>query len=129
MLRFGQPDEKYYMAGACPFFALAAHRVTGWPLAILADEAANWESFGAEKEYPLIAHVFVVSPDGLALDVKGLRPIEDVKSDFHDLEEPVVEEVTVKELRSLMGDFRPLCRYSVRDIKEAKEAVIRILHR
>lgn len=127
MLRLGRSDEKYYMEGACPFFALAAHRLTGWPIAVLTDEEAEWESFGSDKEYPLIAHVFVVTPDGMAFDAKGIRSIEDVKNDFHDLQQPTVEETSVKGLRSLMGDFRPLCRYSSRDLREAEDAVLRLL--
>lgn len=119
MLRFGRGDVEYYMSGACPYFALAAQKLTGWPLAMLIDEAAEWESFGGRKTYPLIAHVFVVTPDNFVFDAKGIRPIQTVKDEFHDLREPRIEELSVKELRALMGDFKPLCGYDAKEVAEA----------
>jgi len=127
MLRFGRDDVEYYMRGACPYFALAVQKLTGWPIAMLTDEAAQWESFGGRKNYPLIAHIFSVTPDGMAFDVKGVRPIQALKNEFHDLREPRVEEISIRELRSLMGDFKPLCRYNAKEVKEAA-SIIRKLY-
>jgi hypothetical protein len=126
MLRFWRSDVEYYMSGACPYFAIAVGKLTNWPLAMLTDEAAEWESFGTAKTYPLIAHVFLITPDGMAFDAKGVRPIQAVRDEFHDLRDPRVEEITLKDLRSLMGDFRPLCRYNAREIKEARDVALRM---
>lgn len=122
-MRRGRGDVEYYMSGACPLFALASHEVTGWPLAMLVDEGREWESFGAERRYPFIAHVFVLTPDGDVFDAKGVRKLKELKDEFHDVLEPRIERLTQKELRALMGDFRPLCRYSTKDVKEAEKLV------
>ena len=127
MLRFGRDDVEYYMRGACPYFALAVQKLTGWPLAILIDDTAEWESFGSEETYPLIAHVFNVTPEGLAFDVKGVRQIQVIKAEYHDLQDPRVKSISIKELRKLMGDFKPLCRYNAREVKEAA-GIIRKLY-
>ncbi len=126
MLRFGREDVEYYMSGACPHFAIAAHKLTGWPLAMLIDEGRLYQSFGARKKYPLIAHVFVFTPDNQILDIKGMRPLQQLKAEFHDLVEPVAEELSLRELRLLMGDFKPLCNYSAREVKEAAEIIKKI---
>jgi len=115
------------MRGACPYFAIALHELTGFPLAILIDRDAPWESFGAEQIYPLIAHIFVLTPEDQALDVKGVRPVEDVVAEFHDLESPAVEQISIKALRSLMGNFRPLCRYNAKEIAEAKRLARKLI--
>lgn len=119
MLRFGRGNIEYYMSGACPYFAIAAHKLTGWPLAMLIDEGREYESFGGRKKFPLIAHVFVETPDGQVFDIKGMRPIQQLKSEFYDLIQPVIEEITLKELRALMGNFKPLCRYNAKEVTEA----------
>jgi hypothetical protein len=129
MTRFRQSDEAYYMSGGCPYFAIAAHRITKWPLAILVDEASEREFFG-DREYSTIAHVFVVSPDGDAFDVKGMRSIQAVKGEFRDLirkwkpNDPIklsVQMVSLKELRSLMRG--PLSRYDAEEVREAEDII------
>src|SRR5262245_46292848 len=122
-MRRGQSEIEFFMRGACPLFAIAASRLTGWPIGMLVDHSREWESFGAEKKYPFIAHVFVWTPDGDVFDVKGIRSLRELKEEFHDVQEPHVERLTMKELRGLMGDFRPLCRYSTKDVKEAEKLV------
>lgn len=129
MTRFRESDEAYYMSGGCPYFAIAAHRITKWPLAILVDEASEYE-FSGDREYQTIAHVFVVSPEGEAFDVKGLRSVQTLKGEFLNLiqmwkpDDAVklsVQMISMKELRSLMRG--PLCRYDVKEIREAEDIV------
>lgn len=125
MLRFGRGDIEYYMSGACPYFAIASHKLTGWPLGMLIDEGREYESFGGRERYPLIAHVFVFTPDGQILDARGMRPIQQMKDEFHDLVEPVVEEISLRALRSLMGNYKPLCRFNASEVAEAKKVIQR----
>ena len=127
MLRFGRGDIEYYMTGACPYFAIALHKLTGWPLAMLTDDAQSWESGVGVEEYPFIAHVFVVTPDEKGLDIKGPRPLPAIKAEYHDLIEPRIEIVGLSELRALMGDLKPLCRYDAREIKEAMALAEKLL--
>jgi hypothetical protein len=129
MPRFRQSDEAYYISGGCPYFAIAAHRITKWPLAILVDEASEYEFFG-DREYPTIAHVFVVSPYGDVFDVKGIRSIQTMKDEFHNLirkwkpDDPIklsVQMVSLKELKSLMRG--PLSRYDAEEVREAEDII------
>ena len=114
-------DIHYYMSEACPHFAIALNQLTGWRLYMLVDEA-NYETWG-DEEYPTIAHVFVERPDGIAVDVKGPRTTDEIKDDFYDLEEPRIERVGLEELRSMMGDHRPLYACSVSELNRAKRLI------
>jgi hypothetical protein len=111
------------MSEGCPHFAIALHQLTGWPLSLLVDEA-NYEKWGNE-EYPTIAHVFVTRPDGLAVDAKGPRTTDEIKRDFFDLEEPRIRRVGLTELRSMMGDNKPLYSCSLSELKDAKQLIQR----
>lgn len=119
--------EEYYTSEACPFLAIALHERTGWPLAILIDEGVEPTSFGGRKKYAPIAHVFVLTPEGLALDIRGPRPVERLKDEWYDLVEPRIEKITPRELRSLMGDNKPLFECRFEDLNEAFGLVDEIL--
>ena len=120
-MRRGREDVEYYMSGACPIFAIAIHRLTKFPLAMLVDETKPFYPSAFSEPFPTIAHVFVITPDGRALDIRGVHDFEDLKAVYHDLAEPKIVEVSLKELRSLMGGhFKPLCRYDVKEIKAAE---------
>ena len=116
-----QDTIQLYMSEACPHFAIALHHLTKWPLAMLVDEAAQEEWNG--EEYPTIAHVFVVRPDGVAVDVKGPRSITAIKADFFDLEEPRVEKIGAGELASMMGDGKPLHACGLTELNVAKRLI------
>jgi hypothetical protein len=118
-----QDEIQLYMSEACPHFAIALHRLTSWPLATLVDEAAHEEWDG--EEYPTIAHVFVVRPDGTAVDVKGPRSVAAIKKDFFDLEEPRVTQVSMDELASMMGDGKPLHACGLTELNAAKRLIKR----
>lgn len=121
--------EKRYTSGGCPFFAIALHERTKWPLALLIDQAAEPESWGGRKKYPPIAHVFVLTPGGWAMDVRGERPVASLKEEWYDLREPAVEIVTLKELKALMGENRPLEACNAGEMREARQLVDEILGR
>lgn len=119
--------ERYYTRGACPYLAIALHERTGWPLAIMTDADSEPESWGGLKKYPMIAHVFVITPSGLALDIRGERPIERLKEEWYDLVVPVIEELSLRELKSLMGEKRPLEVCSLEEMRKARALVDEIL--
>lgn len=128
MSKSGRGDVEFYMGGACPIFAIALHRLTKFPLAMLIDETQPFHPSAFSEASPTIAHVFVVTPDGRALDIRGIHTLEDLKSDYPDLDEPKIENVSLKELRSLMGGhFKPLCRYDAKEIKAAERIAKELL--
>lgn len=128
MLRAGRADVEYYMGGACPIFAIALHRLTKFPLAMLIDETKPFHPSAFSEAFPTIAHVFVVTPDGRALDIRGVHKFEDLKALYHDLDEPKIVDVTLKELRSLMGvSMKPLCKYDAKEILEAEKVAKKLL--
>lgn len=101
-----QLDLSYFLEEGCPVLALALHRLTNLPLAVLYDDG-TLDDWGQGPE-PTPVHAFVFDPEtGDAIDVKGRRTIERLKEDFSDLIEPRVEEVGREELESLMGNYRP----------------------
>lgn len=119
--------EKYYTSEACPYLAIALHERTGWPLAMLWDAGEEPQSYGGRKTYPTIAHVFVLTPEGSALDIRGERPIERLKEEWYDLVEPRIEEITLSDLKGLMGDNRPLFACSRQEMTEARKVVDELL--
>lgn len=113
--------EHYYMSEACAYFAIALHETFGYGLAILWDEA---NFYNEESEIPVLAHVFAT--DGKrAIDVKGVRSVNDIKRDYYDLEQPVVDSVGLSELKTYMNDSDdyPLMPYSEEEINEAKKII------
>ncbi len=99
--------EKYYLEGACPYFALALHRIFGYEIKILLSNN-------------IIVHVFVYDKNaGKAIDVRGKLSEEDIKREYHDLIEPIIVCVNDTELKNLMGDDKPLCPYSLEEIMKA----------
>lgn len=113
---------EYYMSEACAYFALALNKLTGYQINILIDEAHTEEWGGIE--FPTIAHVFVGTPHGTAIDVKGERSIGSIKEDFYDLDEPRVIEVSPGELkREYMGDELPLFAYRKDEVDKAEELI------
>jgi len=114
--------ERYTSEG-CAHLALELHRQTGLPLAVLWDNAAldDW----GEGPEPTPVHVFVFDgATGEGLDIKGRRPLGDLKEGFFDLEEPEVDtRVSEEEVLALMGDDRPLYAASPEEEREARAAI------
>jgi hypothetical protein len=101
-----EEDIQVFTEGGCPWLAIALHEETGWPLALLIDEAHQEDWAG--EELPLIAHVVVLTPRNTAIDIYGETSIADLKKRYHDLREPRLEEVSRNELERLMADDKPL---------------------
>jgi hypothetical protein len=117
------PEElvAYYTEEGCPFLALALSDRYGYPLAVLFDVGRQDDWGQGAEDIP--AHCFCWAPDGQALDVKGRRPIADLRADFFDLAEPVVYELSRSELEALCGDERPFYALTAAELAEAAAAI------
>lgn len=107
--------ETYYSEEACAYFAIALHRLYGYELMILVDEA---------EDPVTVAHVFTISKYPQAIDVFGKTTIAEVKSRYYDLEEPATIYLSEAELISeFMGNDKQLFPYSDKEINEAIEII------
>ena len=59
-----------YRYGLCAEFAVALHRLTGWPLGAFYDTEKDKED---GTEYTGLSHAFVTHPSGKIVDCYGLR--------------------------------------------------------
>jgi len=64
------------VGGRCQDFAVALHRMTGWPIAALWKHPAG-DGFDLSFD-PVPVHVFCVEPSGRAVDVEGLSSFDDL---------------------------------------------------
>ncbi len=67
-------DISRFTEGDCHVFAAAVHRLTGWPIHVFNDEGTPY------------LHAFVVAPDGKAVDIMGVRSMEDLLNEWGELE-------------------------------------------
>lgn len=111
---------EYYMREGCGYFAIALQEIFDYKIYALLDYSLG-EKWG-KKFYPLIAHVFCSYKNNV-IDIKGIRSINEVKDDFYDLEEPIIEEFTVDELKEIMGENKPLYAYNLNEINDAEKII------
>lgn len=118
-------NDEYYMSEGCAYFALALREIYGFDIAILVDRGQT-DDFGG-KEFPAVYHVFCVTPDYKAVDVRGEMPVNQVQGRWsHELINPSIEYVSDSQLISdWMGSGKPLFGYSKREIAEAKEYILK----
>ena len=121
--------HRLYTRGGCPWLALALHEETGWPLAMLVDEAAVDIWGPQDVEVPYIAHVFVWTPEHDVLDVEGVRTVEDMKDYWHDVQDPRIIDISKEELLDLMNDEMPLEGCDVTEWKQAQTVARKLLVR
>lgn len=67
--------EDYFTHGQCPALAYELHKLTGWTIAMISDKPVGSPDY--------MAHVFVINSDGMAIDIKGERSIEDIKDEWY----------------------------------------------
>jgi hypothetical protein len=65
----------YFTEGQCPALAYEIHKLTGWTIAMVSDYPAGSPWY--------MGHVFVIDSDGMAIDIKGKRSIEDVQNEWY----------------------------------------------
>jgi hypothetical protein len=63
-----------FTTGACGYFAAALHDRTGWPI------MAEYDHDHPDE----VAHVFVLNPDGKAVDIRGIHDGDWAETDFSD---------------------------------------------
>lgn len=66
-------DVERFTEGDCHVLARALHVATGWPI-----QALDVDGRGCPD-----MHAFVLRPDGQALDVQGVHPLEDLVTAWH----------------------------------------------
>lgn len=64
-----------FTCGSCGYLALALHEVTGWPIMAVFESSSPYEE-------PTIEHVWVVNPQGKAVDVNGVHPTGYAKTKY-----------------------------------------------
>lgn len=113
-------NQSYYSEEACGYFALALNELYNYPIYVLIGASED-------SDYDVtVAHVFCKDNSGNAVDVKGKRNIDEIKSYYYDLINPEVRKVSAEELISeYMGDDKPLFAYSSKEVKDAKELILK----
>jgi hypothetical protein len=87
-------NEASFRQGFCDAFALALHRRTGWPLALLVGLYPDTDGFldddgNPEDVIEVPAHAVCLAPgEGLLADVTGIRPLAEVRGHLLFDEEP-----------------------------------------
>ena len=123
-----------FTQGECHILAVALHRRFGWPIYLALDASEPYWT-DPEDDYNTIltvCHAYAISPDGLAWDVFGARPLEAVPAEatsFYDIKEYDSDLVySEDELRLYVGCWsdeggdeidRPLFEYTQKDVDYA----------
>jgi hypothetical protein len=63
--------KSIFTCGDCFQLAYAVHKITGWKLMSFVNEEGVY-----------IDHSFIITPDGLALDIKGLHDLQDFMQEW-----------------------------------------------
>ena len=121
--------EIHYTQEHCHELAVALQRLTGLPLGAL------WNPFvwfiepdeNGEGGVPEIVHVYVTTPDGNVIDIRGERTLEDMRRSEagHDWKACPYGPLTNERLYELVHDTGNLCQYDEGDIADALEVIRR----
>lgn len=65
----------YFVNGQCHALAYELHKITGWTLALISDQPVGSPDY--------MGHIFNIDSDGMAIDIKGRREIEELKDEWH----------------------------------------------
>lgn len=138
----GSEEAATYTQGACHVFAVALHRMTGWPIHLVLDQDERfWEDPGdCDNWIPCVVHAYCLDPSGEAWDVLGRRPLEEAGPELEDwVRIGAVDTDTIESeeaLRHYAGCWaedgeepieRPLAAYDEKDILVAQEVAARVL--
>jgi hypothetical protein len=67
--------QSYFLEGQCPALAYEIHKLTGLTIAMLSDEPVGSPDY--------LAHVFIMDSNGLVIDIKGRRTLQDVRNEWY----------------------------------------------
>lgn len=129
-----------FTTGSCHVLALAIHELTSWKvLVILDDGEPHWTDPDDEDNYiASVCHVFCIDDEGMAWDIRGRRPLAEVREEMvnwlhiqsysEDTLESAAEliEIYVDDKGDLEVD-RPLAPYTDNELEDAKVVAQRLL--
>lgn len=135
-----EADVERYTTGECHVFALALHELTGWKiLAVLDEGERHWENPDDDDNYiPAVCHIFCVDENNIAWDVRGRRPLDDVRNEMEEwlhiqdyscdilTSSDALVELYVDDVNDIEVD-RPLAPYTYSDVVDAKSVAQEIL--
>ena len=77
-------DKQWYTQGECHILAVALHRNLGWLLLVMCEADKPWWQDPKDPKVSTyaVAHVYALSPDGLAWDIRGAMPVERIDQDM-----------------------------------------------
>lgn len=129
-------DLEYFTQGSCHEFAIALHRITGWPMLV----CSSPEPYGSDEdgeEIDSVIHVYVVNPEtSEAYDVRGIRP-SDIETLKNEVEAIYCDEIYSTDTCRSEGEVmyyvdsedsgdKPLSAFKENDIEVAKEKVLQL---
>lgn len=136
-----QPDEiDRYCYGECHVFAVALHRLTGWPIhLVLDDDEKYWVDPDDDDNWiPATVHAFCVDDQDRFWDIKGIRGRNEVYAELTSWvnigdyrSETIWDEDGLKTYTGFWADEgepidRPLSSYNDFDIEEATKTLERL---
>lgn len=129
-----------YTTGCCHVLAIAIHELTGWEMLVILDDGEpHWIDPDDDANYIASAcHVFCVDDEGMAWDIRGRRPLAEVKDEMENwLHIQSYSEDTLKSAAELIEIYvddecdlevdRPLASYSASKLEDAKVIAQRLL--
>jgi len=131
-----------FTTGSCHWLSVALHRLHGWPILLVLDgEEMHWQDPVEDDGIPVVIHAYAISPDGMAWDVHGARPVGDVQDEAEQrwrvgafATQILRDEADLADYVGCWGEDsegeiieRPLPEYSEEDIEAVKAIIPRIL--
>lgn len=126
-------DIEQYCYGQCHMFAVALHRLTGWPIhLVLDDDEKHWIDPNDDDNWiPATVHAFCIDDQDRFWDVKGIRGRNEVYAELTSWvniadyrSETLWDEECLKAYTGCWADDgepidRPLSAYNDLDVEEA----------
>lgn len=66
---------EYFTHGQCGALAYEIHQLTGWSLGLISDQPVGSPDY--------MGHLFVFDSDGLVVDIKGRRTLDEVRDEWY----------------------------------------------
>lgn len=71
----GQQERRIYTTGQCHALARAIHELTGWQLGVMCHDGGDNPQYDGD-------HVICFAPNGMAIDIEGLQPLEEIEEQW-----------------------------------------------
>lgn len=129
-----------FSEGSCHVFALAVHRMTGWPMHVVLDHGEPYwvDPEDCDNWIPSVIHVFCVDESDRFWDIQGCRPRDEVYREMTDWmniieydSDLIHDEAALSIYVGCWGEDelidRPLMDYTEAEVTEAASAARRVL--